>query len=338
MPALAFDLLKPEEALARLERGENLPGVIACLGAEPYFHRLVLEGVEQAVSRKLGQPAERIAYAAGESWIPAEVTAPLSALSLFGQGSVVKIGQSEGLTVECCEELWRLVPPEADQGLLLVTGERLPKGFSPPSGWLVTAETPRRERLQDWWAWVDRIAQARGVRLDAESRSALVESAETLAEIEQEIEKLSLVASETGLIEKSLVDRLGTGRVHASIFELLPALADRKSDEALAIVRSLLQDGEESVRLLAFLANEWNLLWEGRGLSARRAPSAEAMRQLGISSGRWYHVERTAKRMTGERFEDGIEAMWEADVALKTGDGEAGFIWERLVFRLCGFF
>lgn len=336
MLALTFDILTPESFLARLEKGGALPGVVACIGGEAYFHRIVTDRLQAALAHQLGNAVERLSYAAGEFWEAAEITAPLSTLSLFGQGTLVKIHLAEQLTPEMCEALWRLTPDPAERGALLLVGQKLPKDFSPPSGWLINAATPRRERLQEWFPWVDRMAKDRGLRVAPDARQLLVESGESLAEIDGELEKLSYVVPASGVVDRALAEAHGSGRVHASIFELMPALADRRTDDALTILNSLRNDGEESSRLMAFIANEWNLLWEARLLLDRGAPQAEAARQLGVTPGRWFFVQQTAKRVMSNRFSAGVEALLAADGALKTSEGDPELVWEELVWRLCG--
>lgn len=332
---LQADFLGPKSCVDRMKAGE-LPGVIWCEGSEWYFHRWIGREAEAALARRAGAAVERMTYSAVDELDVLQVVAPLSSMSLFGQVSYVVIGSAEHLTKEELESLAGLAPKDASQGLLVISGERLAKDFTPSTGWVVTCKTPPRERPAEWLPWVQDIAKAHGLKPDAGAQSLLVECTESLAELDSELGKLSLVAPATGVVDKRLVEQYTSGQAHSSIYDLMPAVVAGRVDRALEIFQQLLQDGEDVLRVMGYVAKECNLLWEARLLLNRRAPEADILRRLGVSSGRWYHLQQTVKMVSVSRCPEWIRALGEADVALKSGDGGEELIVEELVYRLCG--
>jgi len=331
---LEVDVLTPQACLDRLAK-DLLPPVMWCEGTEFYFHRLIQQETEAALARQGKGDVERVAYSAHDEWEAPQIMAPLSTLSLFGQVTLVQLSSVERLSAKECEALERLAPKDGSQGLLVVGAEKLHKDFMPSKGWLVACKTPMHDKPAEWWPWIDRMARQADVKLDSEARSALWEGAESLAELQSELEKLSLVAPANRIINRALVEQYVSGHAQASIYELMPALASGQVDRSLDVMRRLAGGAEEMLPLLSFLTKEANLLWEARCLIDRRVAESEVLKRLGVTSGRWYHLQKTARQVPLSRFPDWIEALSDADNALKTGGGDAGLVTEMLVYRFC---
>jgi len=311
-----------------------MPGVIACLGPEVYFHRLVAREAKAALKKRLQSDVEVMAFVVEEGWDPAQIVPYLATDALFGGGSIVKVWGLEEVEASVVHQLWQLGPPPGGSSVLLLSGDQLPKGASPAGGWRVACATPRREVLEEWLPWVGRMADDRHLRVTPEAQRRLVEGAETLGAIETELDKLALVTPPGGSVDVKMVEMYTANPIQVSRFELVPALIERRVDDALYVMRQVVEEPSDVTGLIGFLVSETNLLWESRLLMDRQIPEAQAAAQLGVKPGRWHYLQKRARSMTPARCRSWIEALMEADRRLKVGESAPDVEVEWLVFRL----
>ena len=157
----------------------------------------------------------------------------------------------------------------------------------------------------------------------------------SLWDLANEIEKLFIFAGDRGRIEEhDVVEVVGHSRIHR-IFDLTDAVGARKSGEALRILQSLLDEGEETGRMLWMLVRHLTALSKIVGWKTERLDRTEWSKRLGISP---YFLEKyvaQAGHFDEETLADGMERILDVENRLKSGYRNERVLLEMLVYGLC---
>ncbi len=114
-----------------------------------------------------------------------------------------------------------------------------------------------RLKEADILQWLTQEARGLGKSLTLAAAQRLVEVVgDNLAELSQELEKLSLYAGEEKSLTPNLVDRLATHSRTYNIFALLDALGEPGPHKRLTALAHLLDLGEKEPKILATLAGQ----------------------------------------------------------------------------------
>jgi DNA polymerase-3 subunit delta len=130
----------------------------------------------------------------------------------------------------------------------------------------------RGEGLTDWIA--TRV-RAEGKRIEPEAARQLVEAAGTeMLRLEQEILKLACYVGDRETIDGDDVAIVVSASSDDVIFQVVEAIARRKTDRALTLLDELHRHEANphavAAKLLALLARQYRLLWQAKHLAAKR--------------------------------------------------------------------
>ncbi len=264
--------------------------------------------------------------------IPAspEAVAALAQPGLFGEeGGILDLSELD-------ESGWKALKDPLDRAAegpdLLLYDPRAPSGrtrFYKNRGEVRHSPTPRfRERT----VFVQNLLKARGVKAPAAVVHLLAESEADTEGLVREVEKLALLPPP---ITPERVRPLLGWPAAASAFDLLDPLARREPGEALAIARDLLARGEPPLKVMGALSWHYARLVElGFLLEERPKPSEEEVaRALGVAPFSARRLLAAYRRLGAARVERALEALVEAELAIKTGaDPEARLL--ALLVRL----
>lgn len=157
----------------------------------------------------------------------------------------------------------------------------------------------------------------------------------SLWDLANEIEKLFIFIGDRGRIEEDdVVQVVGHSKIHR-IFDLTDAVGERKTGEALQILQSLLDEGEEPGRMLWMLVRHLTALSKIVASKTERLDRTEWSRRLGISP---YFLEKTmaqAAHFDEETLADGMERVLDVENRLKSGYRNERVLLEMLVYGLC---
>jgi DNA polymerase III delta subunit len=103
------------------------------------------------------------------------------------------------------------------------------------------------------------------------------------------------------------------------LYKLSDALAERRPGPTLALLGSLLEDGEPAQKILAALHRSLRQLLGVRALKAQRASRDEILRRLGVLPFKLGDVMAAADRWSETELLRGLGVLSEADVRMKTG-------------------
>jgi DNA polymerase III subunit delta len=138
--------------------------------------------------------------------------------------------------------------------------------------------------------------------------------------IDTEIQKLAtaVLSRDQPVITARVVDVLTLGETETNIFRLVDAAAVGDTRQALALLRSALEEGVAPELLLSLLATKFSLLVRLRAVGGARASDAVAS-QLGVTPYRLRDAARQLSQIGEDRVPECLRIVLEADEAIKTG-------------------
>ena len=247
---------------------------------------------------------------------------------------LVALRGCERLSTDQCKALEPMVADPVDTTVVVATGEKvdarrrlfkqmaaLGRGVEFPA--LYDNEVP---------AWILRHCQEEGLTIEPEGADLLrLYVGAHPRELASEIEKLSLYVGAGRPISRDAVIALASSSGEASIFALTDAIAQGERKQAAAILQALLNQGEEPIKIVAMINRHLNLLLKARALEAERVPAAEFSRRLGVSPFFVRNYRSQAGRADPDGLWQGLVALSEADLDLKSHSRRQG----ALVMDLC---
>ncbi len=173
-----------------------------------------------------------------------------------------------------------------------------------------------------------------GVQLDSDVAEDLSEMLNgDLAAIRGELEKLAAHAGQRGRVTSADIKLLVVSTQKYSVWELTDLLASREPSRALEFLNGLLRDGEAPAALVGALAWMYRKLLEAQeipaGVNGWQAASRLSMRPAAAEV-----AVRQARKFPRAQLAQGLAALYEADVRLKSGGKSQRVVMEFLVAQL----
>ncbi len=342
-------------------------------GPEEYLVRRAVRGICGAVAQRAGTEPQLQRLDAGEVTL-ADVLMEARSMPLFGSWRVIRVDGVERYAVgaaagkrprkELAGEVSAPAGAEAnrtktgpaasgsnlarleayladaprDVVLLLVTGylrkEELRKGFYRA---LAPFTVECRVSSRDVTSWIHRLARERKLRLERDGVSLLREIVgEELALLESELEKLALMGTADRPLSAEMLKELLSETSRDDVYKLLNALGEANLVLSLRVLKNLLAARSEATWIVASVYNHFHQLAVARELREAGLRNNEIAGRIGISS---YFLEgylAQARHFSLEEIAGILEAIVEAEEAVKTSRLPAGAVLEGLVLRICG--
>ena len=213
-----------------------------------------------------------------------------------------------------------------------------------------------RARIQD-------SAGHAGKRIDDDAVTAIVErTGFSVRSLDSELEKILLYVGSRTEIRRADVLEVLSGSREASIFDLTNALEERDAAGAVRALRALAVQREAAQATLGMVASSLRGLIVARAVLDRRldgqfdarvtyatfqarvlprlaaddeTDDGSAAKIRGMHPFRAFNLLKAASRFTQVELVRGLEAIHDADLALKTGGQPEGLILEGLALTLC---
>lgn len=319
--------------------------VCAAFGDETFLKRQTLLRIRHAV---LGEGEGDISLATFEGKAAAlrDVMDELSTLAMFGSGQrLAVVEEADEFVSRYRPELEDYVARPRSTGVLvldlktLASNTRLYKAIE-AAGLLVDCSTPAAAATVKWlrsWA-----KQAHGFQLDASAADALVELVgPELGLLDQELAKLALTGGPGATVGVDMVrEMVGSWRARTT-WEMLDAVLDGKTAEALVQLDRLLLAGEHPIALLAQISATLRKLAAttqqivAAEKAGRRMPVRDALQHAGVKGFVLQKSETQLRRLGRARGDRLYGWLLEADLGLK-GYSELSprAVLERLIVRL----
>lgn len=177
-------------------------------------------------------------------------------------------------------------------------------------------------------------AHARGLTLSNDGLNALVEHTwPDLWAATSELDKLALLFP-SKVVTAHEIETIA-GKRGTVVFRLLDALFAGDTARALALLQTLLQQGEPVTGVLALLGRELHALAVARELRSEGAPYSAVQEALGLPEQRVRQVLRRAERVGLPRVALFYERLLQADLQVKQGLQDEEVALTTLVAELC---
>lgn len=125
-------------------------------------------------------------------------------------------------------------------------------------------------------SWIAQEGRKRGIDLSEEATWCFKEHlGNDLFLIQQELDKLALHLTESKKVTLEMVQQVIAGGRSHSIFELIRVLGEKNLQKSLALLSSLVAEGEHPLFILTMLTRQWRLMAVAReGLDAGKSEAA----------------------------------------------------------------
>jgi DNA polymerase-3 subunit delta len=100
------------------------------------------------------------------------------------------------------------------------------------------------------------------------------------------------------------------------------------------IFRELLAVGEEPIKILALLANQFRLIYGIKNLSSSGYSNNQIASSLSVSPGRIFYGQKQANLFEDKELKHIIQLIAETDYAMKTGQADKILLTEMLMLKM----
>lgn len=184
--------------------------------------------------------------------------------------------------------------------------------------------------------WVVRMVRRQGYTITPEAVEGLLqEQQHDLWTLAREIDKLCTYAGDTRSIGPEEVQAVCQAWRIQSIFALSDAIGTRQPIQALAVLQSLLHQGEPPLVIFSMIVRHLRLLWSVRQLSRQRRSLPDMAKTLHLPQRVCRQLAAQGRTFSSERLQRLYTAALEADLAFKTTNKAPRAILEGLILELC---
>lgn len=168
--------------------------------------------------------------------------------------------------------------------------------------------------------WVAGILKKDGRQITEECAEYFLEKVGTdMANIRSELEKLSCYCMERNVVEKEDVDAVCTTRVSNRIFDMINAIGEKKTREALNLYYDLLALKEPPMRILFLIARQCNTLLQVKEMKNKGYDNRKIGEKIGRPAFVAGKYAAQAARFKERELRSAVRRCVEAEEAVKTG-------------------
>jgi DNA polymerase-3 subunit delta len=339
--------ISTEELAARIEKDKKIPGILL-LGDEPYLR----DKCRAALIEYFVQEAARTWAVSRFSADRGETQAALDqaqTLPMLSSKQVVFLEEAEAIEAlgeknrkEAVESILAYLQDPAPFTVLVIEAAKLDMrmqlGKNLADEALVvevgTGDNPE-SRIAAATEVARDLAKQKGIELEKGAAEELAELVSgDLLRLETELEKLATFAGERKTISKAEIAALVLSEKTTTIWEVAGFLAAQQPKQALEFINRLFQEGEAALLMLGGITWMYRKIVEAS--EVRGATNGwQAARALGMRPEQAEIALRCSRKISKERLMNGLCALKNADVQLKSGRDERT-VMEFLVWELSG--
>ena len=185
--------------------------------------------------------------------------------------------------------------------------------------------------------WLSETARAKGLKIDARALSELaLHVGNNLRLLDLELNKLATYAGPGKVVTVQEVQRLVSYVREESIFELVDSIGQQNSARAVQLFHQLLEEGKDPLYVFAMVTRQFRLLLQAQSLLGQRTTKAQFMEALEIRHA--FIADKLvsqARNFSLERLKGIYRDLQRLDVAIKTGQVEAGLGLDVFIAHVC---
>lgn len=323
-------VLSQIEVGQRLQRGEA-PALLLIHGEERFLGRRLLRALRTRL-----ESDEAVDYLEWE--LDAGETELCTALTTLPLGLSRRLVVAHNPAADLCLPYLKM-PADPSLVLVLLFDTRLKATdrilrAAVDRGWVVECPPLKGKELV---AWAQGEARRRGKQLPGPAAEYLhFLCGDNPALISQELDKAVLYMEESSpQITVAVLRETGSHTAGRSIFELVDAVATRKSEAARGILGGLLGEGQAPVFIATMLARHYLQMLEVSLLEREGNPPQEISRLMGIHPYVAQKLQQQSTSVPLTEIESILSMLLDLDRTLKQGRGEPGLLLEAAVGDIC---
>ncbi len=306
-------------------------------------HRLLVEEELKKAQDKIAQKGDSDlnleSFEAGQDPI-GDVLQAAETLPFGSDKRYVIVREAQRLTAAEVKQVARYLEDPAESSVLILAAVQLKSASSlvkmVQEKGRVREVTKRRDQIP---GWIRSRFKARGLQVSGKAIAYLQDAlGEDLIAIEGAVEKISLYHEEEGAVELDEVVFLVTPSAERSIYELVDRVALGDADQALKLLRRLLQQGERGIYILGALSRRFRMLLLYRALREDGRQDSDIVAYMHLPKNQAWMVSRKFKpeaaRFDEEGLRQALSLLVKVDAGIKTGEIDEGFALELAVTGL----
>lgn len=168
--------------------------------------------------------------------------------------------------------------------------------------------------------WIAGILKKEGLQISEKTAEAFLDKVGTdMENIRSELEKLICYCMGKSVVETADVEQICTTRISNHIFDMVTAIGEKRTKDALNLYYDLLALKEPSMRILFLIARQCNTLLQVKQLKNRGFANKAIGDKLGLPGFVAGKYVSQAARFKERELRTAIERCVEAEEAVKTG-------------------
>lgn len=269
-----------------------------------------------------------------------EVLRAADTLPMGSERRYVIVKEAQKLTAAEVKKLAGYLEEPAESSSMILTAVGLKPGASllkaVEKGGRVKEVAKRRDQVP---GWIRSRFKERGLQVTGKAIAYLQEAlGEDLLAIEGAVEKVSLYHEGEDPVDLDEVLLLVAQTAERSIFELVDRVALGDSDQALKILRRLLQRGEKPTYVLSALARQFRRLLLYHALREEGRQDADIIEYLNLPRKQAWLVTQKYKpqaaRFDEDRLRRALSVLVRSELGIKSGAMDESFALELAVASL----
>ena len=182
--------------------------------------------------------------------------------------------------------------------------------------------------------WVEQRARSKGTRLETGVASDLATFVgPNLRLLDSELDKLALYAAGRP-VAKTDVRLLVPYAQEANIFDMVDALGNRQTAQALRLLAQLYNEGAHPLYLLTMIVRQFRILLQTKELVGQGLNKDAVAQRLGLHTFPAGKAVVQAQRYSPQQLQSIFDRLLDTDIAIKTGRMEASLALYLLVVEL----
>jgi DNA polymerase-3 subunit delta len=183
--------------------------------------------------------------------------------------------------------------------------------------------------------WIAVRCKKIGMEADAEAcRLIQAYVGNSLRSIQNELEKLSTyLGNRTRVTVEDIADVVGVSRGY-TVFDLQNAIGKKDVESALAIIKRMIEIGEQPQMVIVMLTRYFSILCKIQDLINRKASEAEIISATRVSPYYLKDYMEAAKKISSIQIDLAFSVLLEADIQLKSTSPDPYHLMEMLVYSL----
>lgn len=168
--------------------------------------------------------------------------------------------------------------------------------------------------------WIAGILKKEGLQITESTAEVFLEKVGTdMGNIRLELEKLICYCMGKSVVEKADVEQICTVRISNHIFDMVTAIGEKRTEDALNLYYDLLALKEPPMRILFLIARQCNTLLQVKQLKNRGFANKAIGEKLGLPGFVAGKYATQASRFKERELRTAVERCVEAEEAVKTG-------------------